>query len=96
MITYLNINMTVEEWLKIKEAFSGKSSINSRNQYEIVKGVSYPETKWYGPGNTASSYDDLGNDPETDKCFRTHDNCSISVDPGMENCGITNDGLIAL
>jgi hypothetical protein len=88
--------MTIEEWLKIKEIFSGKSSINSRNQYEIVKGISFPGTKWWGSGNTASSYDDLGSDPETDKRCRTHGNCPISVDPGMENCGTTNDGLITL
>lgn len=35
--------------------------------------LSYPGTRWCGPGNTADDYDDLGAHPEEDKCCRRHD-----------------------
>ncbi|CAG2109948.1 unnamed protein product, partial [Medioppia subpectinata] len=37
--------------------------------------ITFPKTKWCGPGRTARHYDDLGADVDTDSCCRDHDNC---------------------
>lgn len=49
-----------------------------------------PGTKWCGPGNRASSYDDLGSAVETDKCCRDHDHCPMSINAGESDYNLTN------
>ena len=63
---------------------------------EIDLKISFPKTKWCGPGNTALNYDDLGEDQDTDNCCREHDHCPISLDPGKEMFGIRNTRLFAM
>ncbi|XP_026482281.1 uncharacterized protein LOC113389464 [Ctenocephalides felis] len=52
----------------------------------------FPGTKWCGPGNTASSYEDLGIERETDKCCRAHDNCD-NIPAGETKNNLTNNGM---
>ncbi|ESO95527.1 hypothetical protein LOTGIDRAFT_116986, partial [Lottia gigantea] len=48
-------------------------------------------TKWCGTGNTAANFDDLGEQVETDKCCRAHDNCAApSIAPLSSQYGLTN------
>uniref|UniRef100_A0A336MZ82 phospholipase A2 n=1 Tax=Culicoides sonorensis TaxID=179676 RepID=A0A336MZ82_CULSO len=50
-------------------------------------GITYPGTKWCGPGNSAKNYDDLGENVAEDKCCRAHDNCDDHLLAGQElNC----------
>uniref|UniRef100_A0A336LVU0 phospholipase A2 n=1 Tax=Culicoides sonorensis TaxID=179676 RepID=A0A336LVU0_CULSO len=50
-------------------------------------GITYPGTKWCGPGNSAKNYDDLGENIAEDKCCRAHDNCDDHLLAGQElNC----------
>ncbi|KYN34683.1 LIM domain kinase 1 [Trachymyrmex septentrionalis] len=44
-------------------------------------GLIYPGTKWCGPGNVASSYNDLGQHSVEDACCREHDHCSTTIAP---------------
>lgn len=41
-------------------------------------------------GNTADDYNDLGSDPEVDKCCREHDHCD-NIASGEEKNGLKND-----
>lgn len=41
-------------------------------------------------GNTADDYNDLGSDPEVDKCCRDHDHCD-NIASGEEKNGLKND-----
>ncbi|XP_017092609.2 phospholipase A2 [Drosophila bipectinata] len=43
-------------------------------------GITVPGTKWCGPGNTASNFEDLGRERETDKCCRAHDHCDEIIE----------------
>lgn len=43
------------------------------------KRMVYPGTNWCGNGNTATSYHDLGEHTETDKCCRAHDHCPYAI-----------------
>lgn len=52
--------------------------------------LSFPGTKWCGPGNTAEGYDDLGSEPEVDKCCRQHDHCD-NIASGEEKYGLKNN-----
>jgi hypothetical protein len=83
------LNITKQEWLDIKSNFT--APLDGDFHCTLHK-CTFPGTKWCGPGNTASSYDDLGPDRETDICCRTHDLCPISVDPGHQQCGFKNKG----
>ncbi|XP_015794174.1 phospholipase A2 [Tetranychus urticae] len=49
-----------------------------------------PGTKYCGPGNRSSSYDDLGRRVELDKCCRAHDNCPMSIGGFQSKYGLTN------
>ncbi len=40
----------------------------------------YPGTNWCGNGNMATSYYDLGENIETDKCCRNHDHCTVTIE----------------
>lgn len=55
--------------------------------------ITVPGTKWCGHGNTASSYDDLGKEVETDMCCRDHYHCEIVLTHGSTLNGLTNTGL---
>uniref|UniRef100_A0A336LI29 Phospholipase A2 n=1 Tax=Culicoides sonorensis TaxID=179676 RepID=A0A336LI29_CULSO len=52
--------------------------------------LSYPGTRWCGPGNTADDYDDLGAHPEEDKCCRRHDHCD-NMASHESKYNLTND-----
>lgn len=53
-------------------------------------GLTVPGTKWCGPGNTSTSYDDLGTQRETDMCCREHDYCDVILEPGTLLFGLNN------
>ncbi|XP_054010030.1 acidic phospholipase A2 PA4-like, partial [Hylaeus anthracinus] len=53
-------------------------------------GLIYPGTKWCGPGNLATSYDDLGQHRLEDACCREHDHCPITIEPKECMPGICN------
>lgn len=40
----------------------------------------YPGTLWCGKGNVSSSFEELGEARETDKCCRTHDHCEFVIE----------------
>lgn len=46
-------------------------------------------TKWCGPGNTASGYDDLGSHSDVDSCCRDHDHCD-NIPSGETKYNLTN------
>lgn len=48
--------------------------MNLTNHYHFRVGCCVG-TKWCGPGNTASGYDDLGSHSDVDACCRDHDHC---------------------
>lgn len=50
-----------------------ENSIENESPPKERINLSYPGTRWCGPGNTADDYDDLGTHPEEDKCCRRHD-----------------------
>ncbi|XP_015183815.1 PREDICTED: acidic phospholipase A2 PA4-like isoform X2 [Polistes dominula] len=54
-------------------------------------GLIYPGTKWCGPGNVASSYDDLGQHAAEDACCREHDHCPIAMSSQQCIHGICNN-----
>lgn len=72
------------------EPEASKSSIERNRQAEERINLSFPGTKWCGPGNTADGYDDLGSDPEVDKCCRQHDHCD-NIASGEEKHGLKNN-----
>ena len=39
----------------------------------------YPGTKWCGKGTSASHYNDLGDNRQTDMCCRAHDHCAHTI-----------------
>lgn len=47
-------------------------------------------TKWCGPGNTASDYNDLGVENDVDMCCRDHDHCD-NIPAGQTAHNLTND-----
>ncbi|KAJ8712768.1 hypothetical protein PYW08_008072 [Mythimna loreyi] len=52
----------------------GYKDVIANNQLNYVE-ISYPGTKWCGPGNSAKNDDDLGTEVEADACCREHDKC---------------------
>ncbi|OQR78187.1 hypothetical protein BIW11_06567 [Tropilaelaps mercedesae] len=42
----------------------------------------YPGTLWCGPGDSASSYSELGANTAVDRCCRNHDFCPVRASPG--------------
>lgn len=52
--------------------------------------ITFPGTRWCGPGNTANGYEDLGKFKETDKCCRDHDHCD-NIPAGEEKYGLKNN-----
>lgn len=50
-------------------------------------------TKWCGPGDVASSYDDLGPIMDVDSCCRAHDHCPIKVKGFATAHGLVNLSL---
>ncbi|CAH0777132.1 unnamed protein product [Bemisia tabaci] len=50
----------------------------------------YPGTKWCGPGNIASSYEDIGKYAAEDKCCRDHDLCPEDMPSGKCIDGVCN------
>lgn len=54
-------------------------------------GLIYPETKWCGPGNIATSYNDLGQHAAEDACCREHDHCPMIIGPRQCIQGLCND-----
>ncbi len=87
------LDITQQEWLDIKYDFTAP---RDENFHCSPRNCTFPGTKWCGPGNTASSYYDLGPDRETDICCRTHDFCPISVGPGRDQCGFKNKGYFTV
>ncbi|XP_035728061.1 uncharacterized protein LOC118444166 isoform X1 [Vespa mandarinia] len=57
-----------------------ETCLTFKNQTPAV-GLVYPGTKWCGPGNHATSYDDLGHHTAEDACCREHDHCPITLKP---------------
>ncbi|XP_037814892.1 phospholipase A2 [Lucilia sericata] len=53
-------------------------------------GITAPGTKWCGPGNTSSSYNDLGTQRETDMCCRDHDHCDDILEARSTFRGLNN------
>lgn len=68
----------------------GKSSVERNRKVEDRINLSFPGTKWCGPGNTADGYEDLGNDSDVDKCCRSHDHCD-NMASGESKHGLKND-----
>lgn len=83
-------------------AFSEESIFEDEDIYRIalpptnITGTTVPGTKWCGPGNTASSYNDLGKHRDTDFCCRDHDHCEEIVEPTTSLHGIHNSGMFPM
>lgn len=94
VISFVKI-VVARQALKCEKTFSNdttmsKTSIERNQRGEERINLSFPGTKWCGPGNTADGYDDLGSDAETDKCCRQHDHCD-NMASGEEKYGLKND-----
>lgn len=72
-----------------EELIESDTAIERNRQAEERINLSFPGTKWCGPGNTADGYDDLGSDAEIDKCCRQHDHCD-NIPSGEEKHGLVN------
>ncbi|KAL3307717.1 hypothetical protein Ciccas_013764 [Cichlidogyrus casuarinus] len=57
-----------------------------------VHSIIYPCTKWCGPDNVASHYDDLGSNRDVDMCCRDHDHCALSLASGETLRNYRNEG----
>lgn len=56
-------------------------------------GITYPGTKWCGPGDIAVNYEDLGTEVEADKCCRDHDHCEEILEGHKTLHGLSNSGV---
>ncbi|KAH8418367.1 hypothetical protein KR222_004054 [Zaprionus bogoriensis] len=54
-------------------------------------GLTVPGTKWCGPGNTSTSYDDLGRLRQLDMCCRDHDYCDEIIDSETSLHGLSKN-----
>ncbi|KAL5276785.1 hypothetical protein ACFFRR_002170 [Megaselia abdita] len=59
-------------------------------------GLTYPGTKWCGPGDIAVNYEDLGTEVETDKCCRDHDHCEEILEGHKTLHGLSNSGVFPI
>ncbi|KAH0534257.1 hypothetical protein KQX54_002185 [Cotesia glomerata] len=82
------------------KTFIGKSFSEILDKFEEEVHVIFPGllvyfmgTKWCGPGNIASDYDDLGVFNDTDSCCRTHDSCAKNILAGETLGPLINDGI---
>uniref|UniRef100_A0A348G5X0 Phospholipase A2 n=1 Tax=Odontomachus monticola TaxID=613454 RepID=A0A348G5X0_ODOMO len=62
-----------------------------KGKNQVSGGLMYPGTKWCGPGDVASSYDDLGQHAAEDACCREHDHCPFTIAPQECIHGICNN-----
>lgn len=81
-----SINNTLEEDNYESNEFQEEDLSHSKNGSRLI----FPGTKWCGPGNTASSEEELGHFAETDKCCRAHDHCD-GIEAGGSKYGLKND-----
>ncbi|KAL5015849.1 hypothetical protein ScPMuIL_005438 [Solemya velum] len=63
---------------------------HSRRRIKRRIQTTYPGTNWFGPGNTADSYSDLGREEKTDHCCRQHDHCPIYMGAFTRKYGLWN------
>lgn len=73
---------------RINLTFPGLWNLSKSLTKTLVK-LCWTGTKWCGPGNTASNYDDLGDLILTDSCCRAHDHCD-SMASGESKNNLTN------
>lgn len=71
-------------------SFEDDNSVEQEPPPQERINLSYPGTRWCGPGNTADDYDDLGAHPQEDKCCRQHDHCDNMASHESKN-NLTND-----
>lgn len=78
--------MTNESVVKL-ERVCRSNQVRSPNQGGFI----YPGTKWCGPGNIASNYDELGVHSAEDNCCREHDGCPNALSKGQCRQGVCNN-----
>merc|ERR1712183_393336 len=59
-------------------------------------GITYPGTKWCGPGHNANSINDIGSDHELDSCCREHDLCPDKMMRFTSKHGLRNNNPYSL
>lgn len=59
-----------------------KESVTNTRQKRAVyfSDMIYPGTRWCGKGNVSTSFEDLGEAREADKCCRGHDHCQYTIE----------------
>ncbi|XP_058122876.1 phospholipase A2-like [Anopheles ziemanni] len=72
------------------EIDSGEQGKSRSNRTVERINLTVPGTKWCGPGNTASDYEDLGSNSEVDACCRDHDHCD-NIPAGETKYGLKNN-----
>ena len=83
---------TINHGNLLLEHFLNSASLRNQEPGGIT-GLSFPFTKWCGPGSTAQNFDDLGADSGTDICCREHDHCDHGIKTGDEKCQFKNNGF---
>ncbi|XP_042891414.1 phospholipase A2-like [Penaeus japonicus] len=58
--------------------------------------ISFPGTKWCGPGTRAEHENDLGKAVEVDRCCREHDLCPEKILKGTTRHGLSNKGKFTI
>ncbi|XP_075169876.1 secretory Phospholipase A2 [Haematobia irritans] len=83
--------------------FSEESIFEDEDIYRLAlppantsTGTTVPGTKWCGPGNTASHFNDLGKHSSTDSCCREHDHCETIIEGSNSLFGISNTGMFPI
>jgi len=79
-----------------RAAFLAALALICASHVAVGLSITVPGTKWCGPGNIATSYDDLGTEREVDMCCRAHDNCEEKIAPQEEAFGLRNDGVFPM
>lgn len=80
--------------LKAFKIFDNDNEITLRTA-QLKLDITYPGTLWCGPGDVASSDDQLGYHKETDKCCRDHDHCD-HLEPGESNNYLVNNDIFSV